>query len=182
MSASNFVLNWAKFYRNFKNVESSFWRGDSGKNTSHEWCAKFKSSTSSVEDAEHVRQPSVSKFMKMWIYHPKQNNHYLWNHKHAGDFTWVSSENYKRWMIWKVWFRGLVSLTKQHTYSLCFVSTWISGQEIKWVFLTLCTYQICNMVFICPKIKMALQGKRFKHMNKIQTKMWIHLASLKKCT
>jgi hypothetical protein len=48
MSASNFVLNWAKFYRNFRNVESSVWRADSGKNTSLLWFADFKSSMSSV--------------------------------------------------------------------------------------------------------------------------------------
>ena len=61
MSASNFVLIWEKFYRNFQNVESNFWRADSGKTTSLEWYADFKSSMSSVEDAEQWRQPSVSK-------------------------------------------------------------------------------------------------------------------------
>jgi len=33
----------------------------SGKNTSHEWSANFKSSVSSVEDFEKWRQPSVNK-------------------------------------------------------------------------------------------------------------------------
>jgi len=35
---------------------------------------------------------------------------------------------------------------------------------------TLFTYHICVMIFICPELKMALRGKRFNHMNKIQTK------------
>jgi hypothetical protein len=35
---------------------SSFWRAESGKNTSfREWFAKFKSNVSSVEDGEHLR-------------------------------------------------------------------------------------------------------------------------------
>jgi hypothetical protein len=61
MSASNFVLNLANFYRKFQIVLRSFWRADSGKNTSHNWFANLKSSVSSVEDAEKLRQPPVSK-------------------------------------------------------------------------------------------------------------------------
>ena len=80
-------------------------------------------------------------------------------------------------MIWKVGFRGLVSLPWQQICSLCFVSTWISGQEIKWLFHTLCTYQICNMVFIYPKFKMVLRGRTRSKQN-----CWTHLASFKQCT
>jgi hypothetical protein len=148
-------------------------------------------------------------------------------------FTWVGSENYERWVIWKVGFRGLVSVPWQHIWlvsvpwqhiwlvsvpwqhiwlvsvpwqhiwlvsvpwqhiwlvsvpwqhiwlvsvpwqhicSLCFVSTWISGQERKLLlFHTLCTDQICNMVLTCPEFKMTLQEKKFNHINKIQTKCW----------
>jgi hypothetical protein len=80
-----FCFKLPKFYRNFQNVESSFWRADSGKNTSLEWFAEFKSSVPSVEDTEQWRQSSVSKLHEnvdyvKEFYHPKQKNHYLWSH------------------------------------------------------------------------------------------------------
>ena len=63
MSKSNFVLNWAKFYRNFQNFESSFWRADKWE---EQWFAEFKSSVSSVEDVEQWRQLSVDLVSWQW--------------------------------------------------------------------------------------------------------------------
>jgi len=51
ISTSNFALNWGqKCYRNFQNLESSFWIAGIGMNTSFEWFSCFKSGVSHDDD------------------------------------------------------------------------------------------------------------------------------------
>jgi hypothetical protein len=47
-----FCVKLSKILQKLINVESRFWRADSGKNTRLEWRAELKSSVSSVEHAE----------------------------------------------------------------------------------------------------------------------------------
>ena len=116
------------------------------------------------------------------IYPPKQKKHYLWNHEHAGNFTWVSSENYERWMIWKVGFRGLASLPWQYICSLCFFSTWISDQEIKWLFLPFLLTTFASWSLFAQNLRWLYGERDLITWTKSKQNFWIQLLSLKQCT
>jgi hypothetical protein len=83
-------------------------------------------------------------------------------------------------MIWKVGFRGLVSLPWQHTCTLFFVSVWISGQEIKWLFFhTLPTYQICIMCLVFPNSRWLYRERNLIIWTQSKQNCGMHLANFK---
>jgi hypothetical protein len=66
ISVSNFALNWRqKCYRNFQNLESSFWIADSGMNTSFEWFSRFRRGVSHDNGAACPEHSSTRKRLMM---------------------------------------------------------------------------------------------------------------------